>query len=102
MSDMIERVAQAMFKADCAVPNNLSTEEMYRNCARAAVREMLKPTEAMVLSAGEVLLDACSSEKGNLHPWKPFDVAQVALKAYGVMITAALSDTSQLQGGKNG
>lgn len=48
-----------------------------------------RPTEGMVLAGGDVLLAACSSPNGNLHPWKPFDVAQIAIKVYTAMMTAA-------------
>lgn len=51
-----------------------------------------------VQAIGEVLLHACSSEKGMLHPWKPFDVAQVSkwcIAAYESARTPSPSVTSE-------
>lgn len=58
------------------------------------------PTEAMILAGGEVLLDACSSEKGMLKPWKPFDTAQVAIKVWNAMLAASPASPASPNGGE--
>lgn len=52
-----------------------------------------KPTEEMVLAGADVLMTACESPGGQLHPWKPFDMAQVAIKVWTAMVSAS-PDTS--------
>jgi predicted transcriptional regulator len=42
-----------------------------------------------ILSVGEVLLAACSNEKGMLKPWKPFDVAAVARQCIEAYLEAS-------------
>jgi hypothetical protein len=34
--------------------------------------------DEVILAVGDVLLKACEGPSGKLHPWKPFDVTQVA------------------------
>lgn len=72
---------------------SLANRDMIIAALRAAptgnAPEPVNPTEAMVLAGADVLLDACSSEKGMLRPWKPFDMAQVALKVFRAMVEAS-------------
>lgn len=44
--------------------------------------------ENEMLAVGEVLLRACASDKGVLHPWKPFDVANVARECIAAYLAA--------------
>lgn len=50
------------------------------------------PKEAdvwMKIAAGGVLLKARESPKGMIHPWRPFDVASVAVEAFSEAVAAA-------------
>lgn len=46
-------------------------------------------TKKEIIAVGDILLSACSSEKGMLKPWKPFDIATVAKQCIEAYLTAS-------------
>ena len=56
--------------------------------------DALPITEISILAVGEVLLAACSSEKGMLRPWKPFDIAAVARQCIEAYLGASKATIS--------
>src|ERR1700733_9170451 len=94
-----------VMREDCAVegPSADSGPESI-----AAWNARTQPTDkSEVLAVADVLMTACEGPKGQLHPWRPFDFADVARKCIAALTrapsTVGVEDIEHLRDyGENG
>lgn len=88
MSEMVERVAKALFRwqegHDRWDEAESESREDATEAARAAIEAMREPTEAMVCAGDECILEALNDHTGVLRPITP------AQASFGAMIDEAL------------
>lgn len=89
MTNMIERVAQAIFAKD---PESLFTIHQARVYARAAIAAMREPTDSMYMAGGIVALSVRLADK-DYKPYGTRIIGDMAPRAeWQAMIDAALED----------
>lgn len=93
MSDMVERVAAAIERANDSAPSfGMKVSDIIKLMARAAIEAMREPTERMALAGDGVgRYQHCDGEDGNWHEWYEHDPEEV----WQAMIDEALKSNTQ-------
>lgn len=81
MSEMVEKVAKAMQDRHYQYTGTLYAENIWRQCAEAAIAAMREPTKPMMDALGNAVLDNAGNGRDPLA-WD---------KGYRVLIDAALT-----------
>ena len=96
MTEMIERVARALFAQECREfaqwPGTEENQEYWRAAARAAIEAMREPTEAMLEASWAATRDMSPDERMPALLATGRDAHQIKTKhRYAAMIDAALT-----------